>query len=469
MLSFANILNLSLDLLIIGAMTFLGALIVLSASPRQDFLAVLLLGFPIGSAVLTWTIFLTSWVGFPITIATWLIIYIAFLVVIKKRIKYFFELPIFQKVFWKEQLSSSASQSRLGILVVMLIGLAVVVAVGGAYSTWDAAGIWSAKGYGIALEKTIFAGQTWGAHGLSYPLHIPLVISFFQTLNGDLLPGSKIIFPMLYMSMLLGAYRYWRLNQSQPLTAILGLLLLGTTPFVFSHAIIGYANLPFSSYMALATLWGIEGLDRNSKNAILLSSVLFAFAAWTRPEGFYLSSLSLATIWLAGKFIYRKALPLRNLLLPFLTIVVPWLIFLSLYGLNAQLPSLAVASIGEIARGNLNLAGLGEVIRYFFEQTLDLKTWGVLYPLAALIAVLNFPKLRQISNRSILTLFLVFITISVSVVTLYYITSFSELGLDWWLPSGFNRMLMPASLLLGVFCIQLSQANDSQEGSIEFA
>jgi hypothetical protein len=431
MLSFANILNLSLDLLIIGAMTFLGALIVLSASPRQDFLAVLLLGFPIGSAVLTWTIFLTSWVGFPITIATWLIIYIAFLVVIKKRIKYFFQLPIFQKVFWKEQLSSSASQSRLGILVVMLIGLAVVVAVGGAYSTWDAAGIWSAKGYGIALEKTIFAGQTWGAHGLSYPLHIPLVISFFQTLNGDLLPGSKIIFPMLYMSMLLGAYRYWRLNQSQPLTAILGLLLLGTTPFVFSHAIIGYANLPFSSYMALATLWGIEGLDRNSKNAILLSSVLFAFAAWTRPEGFYLSSLSLATIWLAGKFIYRKALPLRNLLLPFLTIVVPWLIFLSLYGLNAQIPSLAV--------------------------------------LAALIAVLNFPKLRQISNRSILTLFLVFITISVSVVTLYYITSFSELGLDWWLPSGFNRMLMPASLLLGVFCIQLSQANDSQEGSIEFA
>jgi len=29
----------------------------------------------------------------------------------------------------------------------------------------DAAAIWAAKGYGIALEGTIFAGSSWGAHG----------------------------------------------------------------------------------------------------------------------------------------------------------------------------------------------------------------------------------------------------------------------------------------------------------------
>lgn len=463
MVSISIFLDLCSDVLIVGLIGVLGSLIVLSLIRGADPWAILSLAIPMGSAALTLPMFLLSWAGIPVSLPTWVILYLGLLLVIRQKVGQLPPLPIFERVFWRNIRSKISIRHGYWIPVAVMIGATIVLATGRSYSTWDAAGIWSAKGYGIALEKTIFAGQIWGAHGLSYPLHIPMLISLFQSVGGDLLPGSKLIFPLFFTSVLFGAYRYWRQNRSGQLRAILGILMLGSIPLIFEHATIGYANLAFSSYLVLASLMGIESIHQKSRGLGLLSSILFGFATWTRPEGILLSSISLVTIGLARTWLYRRPQPLRIWLLPFLIIAVPWLIFLLLHGTQGQIPHQVLSSLGEITHGNLNLTGLRDVFKYFIDQTINLRVWGVLYPLAAIIAFFSLGNFRGDSNRSAVTLLLVFLAISASVIIMYYLTSFSELGLDWWLPSGFNRMLMPASLLLGVLCIQLSNSDDQFE------
>ncbi len=179
---------LSIDLLIIIGVFIFGWSLLRSIWDGWDWFEVLAFSFPLGAGLITWCIFLVSWVGIPYTSETLIALYVILLVfsmgmmIIRKR-----------RFTGRNRAASTGimdpNEDRnkniliLGIVAVLTI-VAAIFALGRSYSTWDAIAIWGIKGYGIAQEATIFGGREWGAHGLNYPLNLPLQISFFRLFEG---------------------------------------------------------------------------------------------------------------------------------------------------------------------------------------------------------------------------------------------------------------------------------------------
>src|SRR3989304_4936448 len=124
----------------------------------------------------------------------------------------------------------------------------------------DGIAIWSVKGYGIAAAESIFGARQWGAFGLHYPLNLPLAIAAVRLIDGDVLPGSKIVFALFYLTLVLGCYVFLLRGGMLARVAALGTLLIATTPIVLDHGTNGYANLPMAAYLVLGGLFAIHGM-----------------------------------------------------------------------------------------------------------------------------------------------------------------------------------------------------------------
>jgi hypothetical protein len=334
----------------------------------------------------------------------------------------------------------------------LLFVVAVLISVGRSYSTWDAIAIWSAKGYGIALEDTVFAGEIWGAHHLNYPLNIPILISLFRSLEGDLLPGSKLIFPLFYISLLLGCYSFWRTSELKRGFAAIGLLFVATIPIVFTHATIGYANLPFSVYLVLGIIIGIEGILNRSKNLQLLSGILLALAAWTRPEGLFITPITIFALMLAFRSIGRGEMSFGRLILPAIIIVIPWGLFSGLYGTGGMFQSAAGSLLQSFGAGVFHLDSLYWIVRSLGRQLLEIKIWGLVIPVAVLVVITQRSKFQPRKFPLPFMVLMLTMVIGLSVTAFYYLVSF-EGDLRFWLETGVNRMYLPAGLLGAVWVI----------------
>lgn len=108
----------------------------------------------------------------------------------------------------------------------VLFGMALLTSLTRAYSTYDGIANWTLKGYGMALERSIFAGAKWGGHVLSYPQNLPLTIAMFRLADGDILPGSKLLFPLFAFSLFLGINRHLRAMGTRSWISLLWIALL---------------------------------------------------------------------------------------------------------------------------------------------------------------------------------------------------------------------------------------------------
>ena len=140
------------------------------------------------------------------------------------------------------------SPLMLGICILFgFLFLALIyIGVGRGYSTFDDMAIWSLKGYYMAYKHDLLAAIDASGHGLSYPLNISLAISSFYLIDQDLLPGSKLAFLSIFLSMLVCIYWFLRKNNISSVLAGLCILLVLSTPVVFEYATFGFANMPFS-------------------------------------------------------------------------------------------------------------------------------------------------------------------------------------------------------------------------------
>ena len=132
-----------------------------------------------------------------------------------------------------------------------------------------------------------------------------MLISVFKTMFGDLVPESKILPVIFFIALPLITSEFFRVksNRKHYLWFILMWVL---SPQIIRQGIIGYANLSFTFYLISASLIALLGFqhteDRLQLQQILgLSGVLFALAAWNRPEG-----LALAAVMLLILAIWKK-------------------------------------------------------------------------------------------------------------------------------------------------------------------
>lgn len=435
----------------------------------------LALGFGIGAGIFSLSMFLLSWAGVKLTALSMILLMVFLNAVLQFTLWLRYRLEtnaVHNSIPVKTSLAIIKQNWLATILwavVLLLIAAAFKLSIGLSYHSWDAMALWGAKGYGIAKEGTILAGTGWGNKRLYYPMNIFILIGSFQLLGLESLPGSKLIFPAFYASLTFSSYYFLRARNLKPTLSVLGTLLLASTPLIFEHARIGYANLAFAYYLAAGMIWLSQGLQTNNNGNKLNGGILLAFALWTRPEGLILWGTLMAGLFL---YLFWNRLPFRDSLyaiLPGIMVAIPWKIFQKLHWQSVVESSVLEIAIKKLLSGELNKTVLVLEVRYFLGQILDLDVWGFFIPIASLFAGIYFLRnIHKRNNDSVMLLILAAIILAMDVFAMYYTTAYDTSNdLDYWLATGFNRMLMPAAILGGLSgvasIIELVQQQPSTE------
>jgi hypothetical protein len=412
------------------------------------------LAFPLGGAVTSLVFFLLSWAGVPLTAAVaWAALGIVPASVLARRLTMRsngggagsggMRLP-----------ARTGGRSLLraipGVAAILVVLLALVLSIGNAYAVWDSADIWASKGYGIALEGSIFAAQEWGKHGLAYPLNIPIQISLFELLGGDLAPASKLVFTAYFASLLLGCHAFLRrAGASRPLAGLCA-LLLATTPVVFYQGTVGYANLPMASYVVLGTFLAVQAVRHDDRRALLLSGSLFGFAAWTRIEGALLGACAIGALALTFRSLRRNPLKLLMWVGSSAVVSLPWLVFFVIFGrANSQAMGAVAESWTAIGNDDLHIGAITTILGFARRTLLNIENWGILVPLAVALLAMGWRELRRGSQSDAVILLGVSAATGLGAGMLFYVGSWVTRGLFGWLQRGFDReILAPATLLL---------------------
>lgn len=445
-----------LDLLVLGLLFVLGALLLSLIHGTPGWIDYISLSLPLAFAVLTWIIFFTSWLGIPITrvsVGLYLGLLIA-LGVLGNRLwnHRWLWLPPARLNVGLSQVRRSLPALLLGLLLLVLFGLAAGIAIGRSYSAFDEYANWGLKGYAMAEFGTIRAGATFGGHVLSYPMNIPLSIALFRLADGDLIPGSKLIFPIMAAGLLLQIYAFLRRHGVSAALVLVAGLFLFTVPDLFTHSTMAFANLPFTAYLVVAALWTMDGLLENRWRWVLLGGVLFACGAWTRPEGIGFSLIILIGIYLFH-FLRRRTLPPRRYLLcSFGAMLFPisWVALLGSQNMSGD-------QIGQVlslfqaggAKAIFNPVAAYRILRYAVQYFSAPRAGaGFLLPAGLLILLIGLLIWRRRRDeRFELSLFLTGLAALVPA-ALFYIAAPREAAFGSFLAQSFNRAYFPAFVLL---------------------
>jgi 4-amino-4-deoxy-L-arabinose transferase-like glycosyltransferase len=269
--------------------------------------------------------------------------------------------------------------------------------------------------------------------------------------DGDILPGSKAFFPIFAGSLLLGCFSFLR-NYVRDRTALLGGLLIASMPLFFIHSTIGMANLPFTYYLVLGTLFGLHGFLNNENRYLLMSGLLFALSGWTRPEGIGFGFVMILSLILLALIIWHKRIKfihLVMLIVPLLIIPGSWYILIgSKSQYKDQIGTSLRESLQQIIQGNLHLDSLKQIfeygVGYFFSN------WNSGYVIIiALIALLaSLPFLKWHKNRLSISLIILTLVAALVPASMFYVASFHEADFSAFLDQSFDRAYLPAIILL---------------------
>ena len=374
------------------------------------------------------------------------------------------------------------------ISFLILGGAAVLLSVGQGYHTADEIQIWGVKGYGIALTGDISTVTSWGTNTLPYPLLVPVLIAAFRSLFQETLPASKVIFSGYYLALLFLVYGFLvQIKVNRPIAG-LATLLLASTPILFRHATIGFANLPMAYYLVTAVILfpGVIAAlaSRQAEGRIFLSGVFFAAAAWTRPEGLVLAWLGALLLLGLAYFKRPGVLPLSQLLRsaqdkaqgkPWrqaALLVAPlcgywvfwWLVKAMAYSDQAAKSGLAMEAIQRNLAGDFHLVEAVYILRSLFTDLFSAQVWGVLgigMLLAWALALVRPGRWRG-TISPILICGLLYI---LAILGMYYLASYDSVhDISWWVNSGLDRMMLPGVILLWILGVgQVKLLDDGED------
>jgi hypothetical protein len=353
---------------------------------------------------------------------------------------------------WLKALTSRKKGWPLRLALVGMGGLMTYLAVGSGHHATDAYVLWGAKGMGI-LDRGL-EGVTAGTNTTRYPLHIPLLIAGLQALFGDVLPASKLIFPGYYVSLLMVMYGFLR-QRTGDYWAGLTTVAAATMPILMRHGRIGYANLPLAFYLVGGVVLSTGALRESwpgSRNrSELLGGYLLALGIWTRPEGIFLGLVLLAAagVWSAASGRAQCGHSAwRLVLLPGLLWVV-WMLTSRIFYSQVPGSSGFLAHLqAELAQGRFHLADLGQILAFVFKQLVNPQTWGTAgIGVLVLWLLTGFEKITK--DSAALFIAAAGAACVLTMIGMYFTFAFEPVHeLEWWLTSGFNRMILPGMLLI---------------------
>ena len=443
-----------IDLLIVGLLFILGTMFVSLAFKIPTWSDLFELSIPLGMGILSWGLFLSSYFGISLTLKSVALLFFGFfslsLVVYRYRYGIYPKIPVLARVKFKTgwQVSDSAFV-LLAMVTIMAFVITAILAIGRGYSTGDDIINWSFKGYAMVDSGTIWAGNRWGGHVLAYPMNIILSIGIFRLADGDVIPGSKLLYILLTFSLLFGCNRFLTRNGVNRIWAISGVLALLMMPLFLFHATTGFANLPFTVYLILGVLYSMEGLKELNNPQILLGGVLLAIAAWTRPEGLFFGVVFLGVIYLLAAFVMKRKFETRLILLsllPMLIIPGSWMFLMGRAGMeNDQIGHAVKAMLANGMSGHFNLEAVGVLAQYAFRTFNSVYFSLLLFAMAAI--GISAPLTRWYQDRFRLSLALLDLLAFLLPATMFFVASFDEANFVVFLDQSFDRAYLPALTL----------------------
>lgn len=404
--------------------------------------------FPIGVGVASYSMFLVSWAGLPLDLPVLLGLILLLLVLGVAAVGWRRSRESRKPKALEFRVDHQQTPQWAAILFGLIVIIAGLVSVGRSYSTWDAMAAYSIKGYAIARYGSIDVADQWGS-GSGYPLSIPLVISLFDSLQGDAEPLSKLVFPLFYSSAIIGMFQFWTRNRVRSTYAAIGGLLFATIPVVFEHGTSGYVNLPFACSLTLGVLQVVDGLIRHSLRQQALGGILLGISTWIRPDGLPIAMSAILGLVAASR-IARLAYPaLRVVLGPVVLVSGAWQLYswlVSPGGAQGAMLQLSGAFLSGVGQGQLNLDAFYWIGRFTAGQLTDPASWGLLVPVALLTIVVNRRALAKRGLPTSFVLLVVTLIVGATLVVFYYLISFNG-DLLYWLGTDVNRMLLPVALL----------------------
>lgn len=444
------------DLLVLAGLFLLGAMVVLAVLGRADRLLLLSLSLGVGAGLFSWSMFLVSWAGLPLNAATLLGLY-AVLGVVAALLA--------RRASRMSPVNNPSLDSPVGkldswltrccwILIALLILGAAILAVGLSYFGWDDIANWALKGYGIALEGSIFAGRQWGSIGLSYPMNLTLIIAVFRIFGGNLLPGSKLLYPVFYAALLLGCYRFWVMHGLKRWVASVCALALATTPIIFTHAYMGYANLATTFYLIMGLMLCLNSMEVRGTREAVLGGILLAMGLWTRPEGFVMCIAVLSALGLGSMLRRGPSFHWLAALIPLAIVGGSWFIFLKTQAASdtASYGLIGMAWRGILA-GQIHWSALYTILRFIAGQVLRFRDWGLLPLLAGGLAVLGLRWTRLRRDIAYTTLLFATLMIGLAMIGFQYVVAYAPADPGYvytWLSLEFTRVAMPAGVSLAL-------------------
>ncbi|MGH2581362.1 MAG: hypothetical protein ACRDFQ_00525 [Anaerolineales bacterium] len=334
----------------------------------------------------------------------------------------------------------------------LILAVSSFFSVGRGYKVVDEIVLWGAKGYGIVAAGLQRGATEWGTITTKYPLNIPLTISSSLLLFGDRLPEAKLAFPMFAAALIALIYESVK-SKSNTAIALLAGAVIFTTPMIFIHSTIAYANLPLAFYLLAGTTLLNHEVPRKknmeAKFAASWGAVMLILAAWTRPEGLLIAWALPLIGPLISRRVSRKKGYYWNVLAPLAVYSVFWTMSSRfIYTRPGFTSGVYGRVLSGMSSGDLHVSELAYIIRSQFIELFTLSEWGLSsFLLAFSIIALAFIKPRDGSTR---TYYLAgFLTVG-SVLAIYYAFSYLNRPQDisWWVNTGLSRMTMPGILLI---------------------
>ena len=233
------------------------------------------------------------------------------------------------------------------------------------------------------------------------------------------------------------------------------MLLIATTPVIFEHGTIGYADLPFACYLVLSVLWYVRANKEGRAGSYVLSGILLGLACWTRPERLVIGIVVALALLTARRLSSEGQVRHAAWLLPAALIGGAWQVFAALYAGGGQISQAIVFASQAIAQGDLHASAFYWIARFLVRQALSPSAWGVLLPLAVVVVVMRSRELWRRWDPALVATFAAAAALGIGMVGFYYLVSFVG-DLAFWLGTGVDRMFLPAGILAAIWVIQVA-------------
>jgi len=279
-------------------------------------------------------------------------------------------------------------------LLIWIALLVVLNAIQNSYwpiNTYDAVSTYDTKAKLVLQQETVLLKEyqrplppNW-----YYPPFVHLGLAALYLLG---VSSGKILMTILYAGLCILVYVNFRRFIARR-TALLWTLFIASIPYLFNSSIVATTNFPASVYVTLGAIYLIAWLKTSDPGHAVISGLLFGLAGWVRTDSVVFLAAILVGAMLIRPLTWRRSGSLFWIGLLGLAPFVTWQITLKLVACCPKvLPEPAFPPVW---------AYMGYLLRGMWVMLLTPQKFSIVAPLFLLATLFSF-RTRDIENRVVL-------------------------------------------------------------------